>query len=142
MNREEHWAFHIKKIFEILKKHSNTELSRYNLTVAQVIALMELYDSPGQQMTMKEMEKVLEVAQSTTVGLVSRLEKKGFVETFGDPDDRRIKHVRITSVGMEYCNKSEQYMYEGERLVLSPLNEEEQIVFCQLLEKICNHIKE
>ncbi len=142
MNKEEHWAFHIRRIFEALKKYPNTELSRYNLTSVQVVALMVLYDSPNGEMTMKEMEKNLEIAQSTTVGLVSRLEKKKYVETFTDAHDKRIKHVKITAEGMEYCKKSEHYMYEGERLLLSALSEEEQVLFQQYLKKISSQINE
>lgn len=141
MHKEDHWAFFIKKIYETLKKYTNSRLSKYNLTVAQSVALMNLYDRPDKQMTMKEMEKVLDIAQSTTVGIIVRLEQKGFVERFGSSDDKRIKYVRITSEGMEYCGKSERYMYEGENLLLSALTEEEKLLFLQLLEKVSNSIR-
>lgn len=140
MHNDDHWAFSIKKIYETIRKYTNSRLSSYNLTVAQIAALMNLYDRPDKQMTMKELEKALCIAQSTVVGIITRLEQKGFVERFGDPEDKRVKCVRITSVGMEYCCKSEQCMYEGERMILSKLTEEERQTFCHLLEKIDNNI--
>lgn len=141
MHNENHWAFHVKRIYETIKKYTNSRLSSYNLTVAQTVALMNLYDKPDKQMTMKEMEKVLDVAQSTTVGIIARLEQKGFVERFEASYDKRIKFVRITPLGMKYCNKSEDYLYEGEEVLLAGLTEEEKVLLNQLLEKVSNNIK-
>lgn len=141
LHKEDHWAFHIKRIDQTIRKHTNNRLSRYNLTVAQIVALMNLYDRPDKQMTMKEMEKALEVAQSTTAGIIARLEQKGFVERFIAADDKRVKYVRITSTGMKYCLESEESMYEGEDMLLSGLSPEEQKLFCELLEKVSSSIK-
>lgn len=141
MHKDDHWAFFIKKINETIRKYTNSRLNRYNLTIVQIAALMNLYDRPDKQMTMKEMEKALELAQSTTAGIIVRLEQKGFVERFGSIDDKRIKNVRITATGMEYCTKSEQYMYEVEDLLLSSLTKDEQVVFYKLLKKMSNNIK-
>ena len=141
MHNENHWAFHVKRIYETIKKYTNSRLSSYNLTVAQTVTLMNLYDKPDKQMTMKEMEKVLDVAQSTTVGIIARLEQKGFVERFEASYDKRIKFVRITPLGMKYCNKSEDYLYEGEEVLLAGLTEEEKVLLNQLLEKVSNNIK-
>lgn len=142
MRKKNHWAFYIKEIFDALRDYSNTELHKYNLTVVQAIALMELYDSEDGTLTMKEMEKAFGIAQSTTVGLVSRLEKKGFVKTFTSPEDKRVKHVKITESGMAYCCKSEEYMSEGERRLLTSLSKEEQIQFCNMLKKISDTINQ
>lgn len=136
MHKDDHWAFTIKRIHETVRKHTNSRLSRYNLTVSQIRVLMNLYDTPTKQMSMKELEKAIDVAQSTTVGTVARLEQKGFVERFGSAEDKRVKYVRITSKGIEYCAESEQCMYESENMLLEKLTEEERSVFCQLLEKI------
>ena len=51
---------------------------------------------------MKELEHYFQIAQSTVVGIVSRLEKKELVEAFGDSSDKRIKVVHITPSG-EAC---------------------------------------
>ncbi|MCI6733437.1 MAG: hypothetical protein MR487_14175 [Lachnospiraceae bacterium] len=43
---------------------------------AQAGALLALNDAPEKQLSMKQLEKVLCIAQSTTAGIISRLEQK------------------------------------------------------------------
>ena len=54
LHKDDHWAFTIKRIHETVRKHTNSRLSRYNLTVSQIRVLMNLYDTPTKQMSMKE----------------------------------------------------------------------------------------
>ncbi len=79
-----------------------------DLTFAQLDALLELNAAPEKQYSLKELEQRLHLAQSTTVGIIARLEQKGLVERFGDPADRRVKLVRITPAGLEQIADAEQ----------------------------------
>ena len=81
----------IKQIHDGLEKQANNSLRPQDLTMAQVRVLIELRFAPERQMALKELERRLHVAQSTAAGIVARLEQKGFVESFGDANDRRIK---------------------------------------------------
>jgi len=128
----------IKRIHDALEKKVNNSLRLHDLTMAQVGVLLELYHTPEKQMPLKKLECILHVAQSTVAGIVVRLEQKGFVESFGDAADRRIKVARITQAGEACCLQADTNMEEMEKKLLSPLTEVEQTIFLELLEKICD----
>ncbi len=131
----------IKQIHDCLEKDTNNTLRAQDLTMAQVGALIELRGAEEKQMPLKELERRLHVAQSTAAGIVVRLEQKGFLESFGSPDDRRIKMVRITRKGEDCCLDSDRGMEQAEQKLLHSLTQEEKTVFLDLLEKVCNGMK-
>lgn len=130
----------IKQIHDELEKNANNVLRPQGLTMAQVGALLVLRDAPEGQCSLKEMEQILHVAQSTAAGIMVRLEQKGLVEGFGSPQDKRIKMVRITSTGEECCFQAEQSMEETEKRLLSGLTETERSIFNSLLVKVRDSI--
>lgn len=75
-------------------------------------------NTPEKRPPFKELEKRLSLAQSTTVGLISRLEQKKLVQVSGDRDDKRIKYVEITSLGEKFCNEARLEMEDTERKLL------------------------
>ena len=131
----------IKQIHDCLEKDTNNTLRAQDLTMAQVGALIELRSAEEKQMPLKELERRLHVAQSTAAGIVVRLEQKGFLESFGSSDDRRIKMVRITAKGEDCCMDSDRGMEQAEQKLLHSLTQEEKTVFLDLLEKVCNGMK-
>ena len=76
------------------------------------------------------------MAQSTAAGITARLEQKGFVESFGDPADRRVKLVRITAAGEACCRQAEKNMAQTETELLSGLTEAERGILLVLLRKV------
>lgn len=130
-----------KQIHDELEKRSNNLLRSQDLTLSQVGILQELNYGPEKQMSLKELEKRFHVAQSTAAGIVTRLEQKGFVESFGSADDRRIKMVRITPAGEQCCQFADQHVKETEATLLSELTETEQSILFALLEKVRDSLK-
>ena len=101
--------------------------------------LMTLVDIPHKRLSFKELERQLALAQSTTAGLISRLEQKGLVSVTGDKDDKRIKYVEITELGITYCKDAE--MDNTERKLVSALSEKERGKFLCLLKKVNETLK-
>lgn len=97
---------------------------------------------PARKTTFKELEKRLSLAQSTTVGLISRLEQKKLVSVSRDRDDKRIKYVEITSLGEKFCNEARQEMEDTERKLLENLSAGEAETLLSLLKKVNLIIKE
>lgn len=126
----------IKQIHDELEKRANNSLRPHDLTMAQMNVLLALNDVAGKQISLKDLEQRLHVAQSTAAGIVSRLEQKKLIEALGDPQDKRIKRVRITEKGMERCKEAEQYMEETEEHILSRLTETERAILLTLLQKV------
>lgn len=126
----------IKQINDSMRKQVNNHLRSCDLTMAQVGVLLELRKNTDQQMTLKELERSFRVAQSTAAGLVSRLEQKNFVESFGDSKDKRIKIVRITKKGEQFFQEADKHRKQTEEQLLSELTETEQEILLSLLKKV------
>lgn len=128
----------IKQLHDCLERDTNNNLRSQELTMAQCSALLELHEADEKQMPLKELERHLHVAQSTAAGIVVRLEQKGFIESFGDAADRRIKMVRMTPEGEECCRDADKNMKQTEQKLLHPLTEEEKKTLLKLLGKVCD----
>ena len=136
MKKEISTGILIKKIHDNLEKKINKTLKDSDLTMSQMEALIILSEHTDGQMSLKALEHELHVAQSTAAGIVSRLEQKGFIEAYGQSDDKRIKNVRITENGMKYCESAAKDMDKVEKELLKNLSEDEKSTLNQLLEKI------
>lgn len=112
-----------------------------DLTMVQTGALLALYNTPEKQLSMKQLEKNLHVAQSKAAGIISRLEQKGLVEGHGDVGDKRIKLVHITQAGIDRVLETEKDMVHTEKTLLSGLTETEQDILYSLLKKVKESIK-
>lgn len=99
-------------------------------------ALIEILNAPAKKLTFKELEKRLSLAQSTTAGLISRLEQKKLVAVSGDSDDRRIKYVEITSLGEKFCQEARQEMEHTEKMLLENLSTAEKESLLSMLEEV------
>ena len=128
----------IKKVHDEIEKKANAMLRQQDLTLSQMNVLMELEAIPGHQLTLKELEGLLHVAQSTAAGIVMRLEQKGFVESFTDENDRRVKKVMLTPAGLQCCKNAASDVNEIETKLLSGLTAAEKLLFLDLLEKVFN----
>ena len=126
----------IKRISEDLEKRANNVLRAFDLTISQMGALQELRRQPEGTMPLKSLERELHVAQSTAAGIVCRLEHKDFVESFGQADDKRIKVVRITDRGRQYCNDADADLISIEEDLLATLSDEERDTLLKLLAKL------
>ncbi len=126
----------IKKVHDEIENKAHAMLRQQELTLSQMNVLMELEASSDHQLTLKELESLLHVAQSTAAGIVVRLEQKGFVESFTDESDRRVKKVMLTPAGLQCCKKAGSDVKEIETKLLSGLTGSEKQLFLDLLEKV------
>lgn len=130
----------IRQINCATEKRINNELRESDLTHAQICLSFVLIEKEEGQCSLKNLEKHLHLAQSTTLGIVRRSEEKGLVECFPDPDDRRSKSVRITQRGIDLCSKIRSDVQNTESWLLAALTPEEQEVFRSLLTKVRNSL--
>lgn len=85
----------IKGINDKLKVRADVDLKEFDLTLTQSRVMGFLTDNGGQA-TQKEIEVFLGVTHPTVVGVVSRMEQKGFVVSWLDEKDKRNKNVKLT----------------------------------------------
>ena len=86
----------LKQIHDVQKKNIDNTLRNLDLTFSQINVLRALVHSTDKQMSLKELEKILHVAQSTTARIVTKMEGKGLIDSFSDVSDKRIKYIRLT----------------------------------------------
>lgn len=131
----------IKQIHDAIDKHVNNELHQKNLTLAQARVLIELDEDYGCAKPLKELERCFHVAQPTVVGLVRRLEEKGFVEGFIDPKDNRVKLVKLTLEGEKFLETTKLEIEEIEKQLLTNLTQAEQQNLLRALSTVYDNIK-
>ena len=136
MVQEEPYGMFIHQIHNIIEKSVNNQLRKKGLTLSQMNVLIALVSVSEKKLSFKELEKRLSLAQSTTAGLISRLEQKGLVSVLGDKDDKRIKYVEITGLGIRYCEDARLEMNGTEEKIVSNLSEIEKETFLFLLKKV------
>ena len=126
----------IKQINSELEKNANNMLRNDGLTVSQISVLMELDESIEKQMELKELEEVLHIAKPTVVGIVKRLEDKGFVISTRSIQDKRIRIIQLTPLGEKCCRRAKERMQQAEMTLTSSLTETERRILITLLQKV------
>ena len=140
--REEPCGLLIKQISEALDKNINKALKEDGLTHSQLMLMIFLSEAEEKKLPFKELEKKLGVAQPTVVGIISRLEQKGFVSTMGDASDKRVKLVELTDSGMEKCRHTHEFATRAEEKMLSGITDKEKNQLNDLLKKVRNNLAE
>ncbi|MGM9625166.1 MAG: MarR family winged helix-turn-helix transcriptional regulator [Eubacteriales bacterium] len=130
-----------KQIHDGLEKRANNQLRASDLTMMQVSVLIALNGSPEKQLSMKEIEHHFQVAQPTITGIISRMEKKGLVESSQDSSDKRMKRIRMTPSGEKYLAEAEINMHEAEEILMQGFTDEERTLFHSLLTRVAKNIK-
>ncbi len=131
----------IKQISDHIAKDANNALRGDDLTLSQLRCLEYLYGCRQEQVPLKQLESHFRIAQPTVAGIVSRLGKKGLVQTQASPVNQRAKTVCLTPAGEALFQKVEQHRLQMEQVLLSSLSPQEQAQFETLLQKVYNGIQ-
>lgn len=131
----------IKMLNDAIERRVNNSLRADDLTMVQVWVLLSLDEKENHTYSFKELERILGVAQSTCVGIVSRLVAKKLVESFTGQKDRRMKLVRLSEDGKKRCEKAKKDIQELEQTLFTGFSEEEQAVFHGLLKRVYENVK-
>ncbi len=114
----------LKQITDKIKMSADASFKEKNLTLAQV-RVLEYVMSKGGKTTQKSIEDYLDVSHPTVVGIVSRMEKKGYLVCHIDKDDKRNKIVEITRLAAFIPHELEEERIAQEEKLLKGLTKEE-----------------
>lgn len=128
-------GYMLKQLNDRLHVQADANLKECGLTFSQVRVLKVLRKNGG-QVSQKMIEETLQVAHPTVVGIVSRLEKNGFVSCHMDSADRRNKIVCETEKALENHRRHKKQMQEVEARLLDGFSEEE----IQELKQMLRHL--
>ena len=109
-------------------------LAQMELTAAQG-HIMGFLAHCDHQPCPRDIEEEFRLSHPTVSGLLSRLEKKGFIALDPDPADRRCKRIRVLPKGKECHELMHRTILENEQRLVSGFTTEEQVQFCAYLER-------
>ena len=105
-----------------------SELSRSGVISLSLVAP----DSQGRILA-RDIEEAFQLSHPTVSGILSRLEKKGFIEFRPDPEDRRCKRIYVLQKGVELHETMRRTIADTESQLVSGFSEEEKALFRQFL---------
>lgn len=122
-------------IYVLLDDGDRRVLQPFGLTITQYRVLQALNHDEGQRLT--TISERLIRAKSTITRIVDQLEAEDLVMRCSDDDDRRAQRVRLTPAGKALLDEATlaQETMINDRFNIA-LNDEDQQVFCALLEKM------
>lgn len=126
----------IKRINEKMEREGNRRLQEKGVTLSQLKVLLHLMTQSEHDLTLKELESYFGMSQATIAGIAARLEKKGLVTGMGDRNDRRIKHIRVSTAGEALCRDAQEEKQAGDAWLVRCLSDEEKSLLNALLAKV------
>lgn len=125
----------IRNISNLWDMRVDESLKVYGLSIKDVLVLLRLYKAQEHILSMKELETELCASQPDIARITKRLEEKGFVEKSVDPEDQRVKKVRLTNAGVLECETATKEMEAGNEILLAGMSKEERETLKSLLLK-------
>lgn len=83
----------------------------------------------------RDVEEEFQLSHPTVSGILSRLEKKNFIEFRPDPADRRCKRIYVLDKGWEHIEQIHRIIHENEERIVEGFSEEEKEQFAAFLER-------
>ena len=114
----------IRSISRKMRNSADADLKKIDLTFAQ-LQVLGFVKQEGGETTQRRIEHYLNVSHPTVVGLVTRLEKNGYVACSRDENDRRNKLVKITEKAKNMEKKLTKSRKEAEARLVENLTEKE-----------------
>ena len=138
---EQNIGYLIKAISERMKAIGDNELREHDLTFSQM-QVISVIESHGGRMARKDIEKILDVSHPTMVGLIHRLEDKGFVICEENDDPRRIVIVSLSEKAEQLKKTVREAHEQRNRELLEGFSEEEIGQIYALLLKLYSNLSE
>lgn len=83
----------------------------------------------------KDVEEEFQLSHPTVSGLLSRLEKKEFIEILPDDHDRRCKRIHVLPKGRECMENMHQVIRNNEKRLVEGFTEEDEAKFAEFLSR-------
>lgn len=129
----------MKHIITYIEKDINIKLKEKDLSFSQGVILVKISESENGEIPLKKLERKFAVAQSTIFGVISRLEKKGLVETY--LSEHKIKVAKITEDGRDLIDFIVNSIRATENDMFKGISVEERSIFIELLKKVEDNTK-
>ena len=87
----------------LYKRLMSKHLERLKITYSQLMVLRVINNEPG--ITAKEILMQMDTDKATLSGVLSRLERDGYIERVKNDQDRRIQNIYVSTGSEKLCNE-------------------------------------
>ena len=126
----------IRKIVRSLNLESKAIQKDYGLSITQLLCLGHLQNSNNYQSTHKELMELLSLNSSTITGILSRLEKRGYIARINSEKDKRTKTIVLTAAGIKLLEETPNIFHDRLAKKLENLSSADQKMIQRALEII------
>ena len=137
---DKHVGMYFKKISEKLEKKANENLGKRELTFSQGKVLWYLRKNSEKTVTLSDVAKFLDCTHATVSGLVSRLEKKGYLRIETDQSDHRAKNLFLTEKEMTKFRAMQEHRKQLEETLLQGFEEKERNELLSYLQRVYENL--
>ena len=134
-------GFLLKLINECIEKNANQALKPFDLTLSQARILFYLHDHPETLTSQKDLEDFFEVTHPTIIGILNRLEGKGFIWSEHSSTDKRVKNIFLTDKGDNVFVSMDHFRKTNEENMLQDLTDKQIKEFKTLLKIVYKNIQ-
>ena len=127
-------GFHIRLAHVAVYRHFMETFSDLDLTQKQVSVLWLVSDNPGVAQT--DLAQRLRMDRATTMGIINRLQARGFLRRGPSPQDRRRKTLYLTEKGDQVLSHAREAIWEHEKWLKSRFTKKEVQTLMSLLDRI------
>lgn len=135
-----HIGYIVKNIADKLHGRADANLKKHNLTFQQSKIIAFLANN-NKKTSQKEIENFLQVSHPTVVGIVSRMEQNGFLQTAIDPTDKRNKIVYLTKKALAKWEELKFTIEQNEKNMVKGLTQKQIQQFILVLQHIYKNIE-
>ncbi|MDB5641510.1 MAG: MarR family transcriptional regulator [Hyphomicrobiales bacterium] len=124
----------IRRLQQIAVSVFAQECADHDITPVQYAALVAVRDNPGLDAT--RIAALVAFDRSTIGNVLERLEGKALIERRANPDDRRVKILKISRRGARLLDACEPAVLRAQDRMLDPLDARERKAFTTFMRRI------
>ena len=136
-----HYGHYIRILHAATDQAMTNALASMELTAAQGHIMGFLSHCPEPPCA-RDIEEVFQLSHPTVSGLLSRLEKKGFIEFRPDEADRRCKRIHILEKGIQCNALMHNTILAAEERLVQDFSDAEKEQFSRLLLRAIDNVGE
>lgn len=125
---------YVEEMISNYGKYIITQLNDEDITRTELPFLLRIRF--GEKTTQKELVELFKVSEGYTAKILRKFEEKNYIQRYENPENHRIKIVKLTPKGIEITNKYIEYIKNWEKKVTSNMSPEEVQTLKKLLYKV------
>ena len=125
---------YVEEMISNYGKYIITQLTDDDITRSELPFLLRIRF--GEKTTQKELVELFKVSEGYTAKILRKFEDKNYIKRYENPDNHRIKIVKLTPEGIKITDKYIEYIKDWENKVTSNMSPEEVQTLKKLLYKV------